>query len=152
MNSTLSELPLLLSRLLDCYRRLLAEESCRVDCYLNNDLESAAALRITEDRLLEEVRSLHERIREVTGERSLGDWLHDGDAQLEQAQSHVVALSRVVREVQQAVDRSRRFVFNSLVFSQALLGPLLGEEGGHYNGEGFLQTGRNAVGRRGVRA
>jgi predicted DNA-binding protein YlxM (UPF0122 family) len=152
MNPSLDQLPLLLSQLLDSYGRLLSEESRRLDCYLSRDLEAADALRISEERIVEDIRNLHAGILELTEKRSLGDLLREGEAPLGEARDHLGALNRTVQEVQQAVDRSRRFIFNSLSFSEAILRPLLGEESGHYDGEGFLQTGRHRVARRGVRA
>jgi hypothetical protein len=139
-----------LKRLGQLYGALLEEENRRLSAYLDGDLERVDAGRIHEEHNIGEVRRIHAALRdefsavpleEVTGELPEADRLD-----LERGLS---VLDEAMAELRAAIRRNRRYIQNSLAYSQAVLQSMFAEHP-RYDGDGFVQAEGRSL-RRGMR-
>ena len=138
-----------LAELARIYRSILRHEDDKLSVYLNQDLQRVESISLQESELIEAVRRIHDRIRlESTGEAPSSTLDSRDRVVLER---HLFELNGTIRELQLALQRSRRFVQHSLLHSQGLLAALFNDQHRGYNGKGDLCAGQGSL-RRGMRA
>ncbi len=129
------------------YRALLEEQARCVDCFLAGDLEGVEASRARSEDHMEEVRNCLAGLGTLPQDG--GPLERSGRPALREA---VQELRRTVAELQSLLQRNRRFLQNSLGYTDRMLEAMFGG-GSSYDGAAVLHRSEGATASvRGVRA
>lgn len=131
-----------LSRL---YGTLLDEENRRLSLYLAGDLEEVEAGHIREEYSVDEVRRIHSMLQSEFSEDSLEGISRElSEAECREVETSLADLDRSMQELKIAIRRNRRYVQNSLAYSQAVVQRMFAEHSS-YDGDGFVKTGGRSL-------
>lgn len=129
-----------LKRLGQLYGALLETENRRLRAYLDDDLERVDAGRIQEEHDIREVRKIHAALRCEFSEASLeqisGELSDTERSDLEQGLSD---LDKSMVELKSTIRRNRRYIQNSLAYSQTIVQSMFAEHP-RYGGDGFVRA------------
>jgi hypothetical protein len=135
----------LISRELDLYRLLVAEQEQKVSLYLQGDLDLVKSSMERDKNLLEGIRAIHQSLRKELDGQTLSETL----AGLDTSESSILRmkieeLRRLVKELGRMNLQNYRYTRSSFGFTRAMLGEIFSENT-NYNQNGYLQTGGTVV-------
>jgi uncharacterized membrane protein len=133
------------------YGALLEEEKRRLDAYLGGDLVQVEDSRIRAEYGVDEVRRVHAELNGEFQDTSLqqiaGELSPEDRQALEQGLSD---LDQSMRELRAAIRRNRRYLQNSLAYTQAVTQSIFAAHPS-YDGEGIVRTEGRSL-HKGMRA
>jgi len=135
----------LISRELDLYRLLVAEQEQKISLYLQGDLELVKSSMERDKSLLEGIRAIHQSLSNELDGQTLSETL----AGLDTSESSILRmkieeLRRLVKELGRMNLQNYRYTRSSFGFTRAMLGEIFSENT-NYNQNGYLQTGGTVV-------
>lgn len=122
------------------YGSLLDEEKRRLECYLDGDLEQVDMGHLRETHGIEEIRKIHSALSCEFSEAALPQ-VFEGlpESEREDLERRLADLDGVMSELKAAARRNRRYIQNSLAYSQALAQTMF-EGAPSYGGDGIVRA------------
>ena len=129
-----------LRRLGQLYGALLDEENRRLNSYLDGDLERVDTGRIRQEHDIGEVRKIHAALRDQFSGTSLDEISGElSETERSEMRRCLGELDKAMLELKTVIRRNRRYIQNSLSYSQALMQRMFSEHP-RYDGDGFVQA------------
>jgi hypothetical protein len=135
----------LISRELELYRLLIAEQKKKIGLYLKADLDLVRISMEKDKKFLEEIRCLNAQVRSELGGRVFSEVTLEMDLSESRAlQLQIEELRRLTSELSRINLQNYRYIQSSFCFTRAMLGEIFSQNS-NYNQNGYLQTGQTAV-------
>ena len=135
----------LISKELELYRLLVAEQKQKIDLYLRGDLDLVKSSIERDKSILEGIRALNGKIDAELDGRTLSDIAAEMESSVDGTlRTKIVQLRQLTSELRGMNLRNYRYVQSSFGFTRAMLGEIFSDNV-NYNQNGYLQSGSTVV-------